>query len=53
MTLSQKKIVVTGCAQGAGAAAEGAEVFAVNRANADGPGKAYFIACDSFPSMAG
>jgi len=63
MTLSQKKIVVTGCAQGIGAAAlrafvaEGAEVFAmdiepqgghaaVDRANAEGPGKAHFIACD-------
>jgi len=63
MTLSQKKIVVTGCAQGIGAAAlrafvaEGAEVFAmdldlqgghaaVDRANADGRGKAHFIACD-------
>ncbi|OCC23706.1 3-oxoacyl-ACP reductase [Croceicoccus estronivorus] len=63
MTLSQKKIIVTGCAQGIGAAAlrafvaEGAEVFAmdidprggdaaVDRANAAGPGKAHFIACD-------
>jgi len=63
MTLSQKKIVVTGCAQGIGAAAlrafvaEGAEVFgmdidrqgghaAADRANAAGPGKAHFIACD-------
>lgn len=63
MTLSAKKIVVTGCAQGIGASAlrafvgEGAEVFAmdidpedgrsaVDSANADGPGKAHFMACD-------
>lgn len=63
MKLSDKKIIVTGAAQGIGASAlrayvsEGAEVFAmdidreggelaVDKANATGPGRAHFVACD-------